>query len=889
MTQGDEFEVILLAITQALHDQHQIELTSAEQHLLAGLWQQPSATYSEIAAVLSDRGIRKINGPSLRNVGSKLYRNLSILTGVKLDKRSLIERLQQWFQHYQAQDSLDLVGRLEDITRLTQHIENGAYRVICVVGVPRIGKTDLVQAAITILRQQAIANHTVAYTPRWIEAENAQTVEHLYHEVHQQLHASRPSETGIENAIAALMNELRRQPMLLIVNDADILYDPLETAGVLREGSGYQRLLRYMVNDPTLEGRLIWVSRVPPRPLEMTRNTLCKHELPPLTNDEAIALLNRHQLLESDSVARQHLIEFCGANPGLLLEAAFKVRDTCSGEVSKYVANPQQYLGPEGEHWRQAIATLSEAEQVLLAWLLLKPWSYEAIMDLVIPQVSSTQRVQALESLRKRGFLQENDNRYHLDPPFLQYLAAAELAAMVSQLILERQSLERLRYPIILPLAAAWRRQWHRQYILEPLSQHIRDHSAYWNQAAQQRLIEDLVSELQSQAQQSEPSDYGYALGILLSLAAFLKLPLTGLALAQSVIRYADLRAADLSGLSIDQCQFYETDFPVCLSGKLVADMSADGTAIAVGDGDGRVGYWIKAGESYRLQKYHRFRNLPGHSVAIQAISIHPYDVVVVAVGTTIYRWWTGGDAAPMPQLEVDCAVRCLAQNDDYIAVGLQDGGICVHDRITPFTGHCRTHTGPISVLTFDADGFELASIGHGNRLLCWDLETEPMPAIQDNLPSSGRILYAARWYDGELIVAGTKDGAPTVKRGEAAWMTLQSMQSIGKLAFSSDGSFLAGLDRQGRFYLWNHDLEEVRHLHMLKNCPDQISISNDGSQLLTINRQQTATQIQLWCVDSGRLVWDLSASQQMISALTLTEIKGIAEAELLHFSEFTA
>ncbi|MGD1928666.1 MAG: WD40 repeat domain-containing protein [Leptolyngbyaceae cyanobacterium] len=796
------------------------------------------------------------------------------------------ERLHEWH----SRNSLELVGQAEAIEYLTRQLYSSPHQLICVSGLPMVGKTDLVQIVISTLMSQQRSTDHGNFILHWVEAETAQTVATLYQHVHKNRHDAQSSDLDQLEVMALLIDELRDYPLLIILNDADILYEPGQLAGVLRESSGYHRLLRQMVNDPTLKGRLVWVSRVLPQPLEANRITLYKHRVLPLSVEQLLTLLNRRRLFKEATEKQHQLIEFCGGNPGLLLVAARKVRESCGGQVDMFVRNPLRYLSQEGEYWRQAIAVISEIEQVLLVWLLLRPWSYEGIMALTLPGITDGQRIQALESLRKRDFILEQDNEYHLHPPYLRYVVAAWLVETVGTKILEKQGFTGIRYPLTLPQGAAWRRQWQQQQVLEPLAGVIKNE--YWSRAAQQELFAELLTAMSIERQASPRQDYSYALGTLLTIAIALGLQLTQLALNGQTMRQVDLWGKSLNGLQASHCRFVESVLPVCFEGLLAADMSADGQAISIGDSTGRVGYWVRSGETFRLHKYHRFRTLPGHSVAITALSINQRDVVVMATDTSVYRWWTGDQAHPAKQTAVDGLVRQLAHSGDYIAAGLQDGSIWVYDRTTLSSGHQRKHVGAVSILSFDPDGFELVSIGHGNRALRWDLTANPMPAIQDVLPTDGRILWSVHWREGQLLLAGTREGIPAVKWGETLWQTLPGVKAIGRLAFSRNTDWLAGCDYQGGFHLWNQSFEVVLQIALLESCPEKMVISNDGKSLLTVNTHYNGSQadscIQLWDVQVGHLLWEITTSQPSLASLSLESAVGLSAAEQQHLQEFS-
>jgi hypothetical protein len=474
----------------------------------------------------------------------------------------------------------------------------------------------------------------------------------------------------------------------------------------------------------------------------------------------------------------------------------------------------------------------------------------------------------------------------------LRYVVAAFLVQRVSQTVLAAQRLEGLQYPLTWPFAPAWQRQWHDQHVLQPIVRAIQE--TYWNQAAQRAWFHDLLSSLQVDGDDRHAPDVSYAAGIVLTLKAALKLSLTETQLSALRIRYADLWEANLSGMTITACQFSETTFPVYLSGTLVADMSADGQAIAIGDAAGRVAYWGRTGDRFSLQRYHRFRALADQSVAIAALALDQHDVLVLAAGQTIYRWWTGGEATPDAQFEVDGAVKCLAHRGDYMAVGLTDGHLWMNDRFTTAT-RLKAHLGAVSLLAFDADGFELVSIGTGNRALRWDLMANPGPAIRDALSAEGRILRGAQWRNEQLILAGTVEGQAVIQPGEAAWTHLKAAVGIDKLVFSRNGAWLVGLDRHSGLYLWNCSFELVHQVTLPVPAmrPDKLAISDDGSTVLTgvndTSGDRPTTRIQVWEVATGRLIWQIATGHPTIRQVQLADNTGLLPAELQHLGEFSS
>ncbi|MEO1296118.1 MAG: hypothetical protein AAFW75_09990 [Cyanobacteria bacterium J06636_16] len=901
MTTGDEFEAVLEAVSRYLQDYQKGDLSSLQKELLQVLWRQPKLSYSAVVDELRRQSYAKVKTGHLRNVAAALWKTVGTIVETKVSKDNVIDELQRWYKQTQAHYSSPLHGRDRDSLRLMQALQNPHHRVICVTGMPRIGKTELVYSVINQLQQQrqAAASETSDAPPiHWHLAAEVPTVRHLYEKVYQRIHRSKPSADQLEDPTVSLRTVLE-QPLLLVINDADVLYDAERLSGLFQSGSGYVQLLIQVIQDPTLQGRIIWVSQVAPWCLETRQTTLHHFEVSALSKEGARSLLRSraHGTQPSDW---QPLIQFCGGNPGLLLAAAQKVHDVFDGSIRQFLKTPLRGNSQEDNLWRKAIDAISTDEKVLMIWLMLRPLTYQAILQLAIPHLPEQKRVNALRSLQRRGLVRgqtavanTGKRLYDLHPPYLRYALADWLAHRISQQLAEKDMGLLLQYPLTRPLDPAWNRRWHYQYILEPLAKSLGT-GAYWSRSAQSQLLAKLMSQIPPESDEKIRYSTGYRMGNLLNIAVALGIPLAEFTIAGSTIRCADLRKAQFAGVKATGCQFDPTTIlPLVFKGRLVADMSADGNAIVVGDTEGRIGCWVRADEHFQLDQYYRFRPVGEQPAAINAIAIDTQKVVVISVNNEIYRWWIEGNHQPIKQWGIASEVRYLAQSGDAIAAGLADGGVCVYDRVTMVAGQCRTHTGPVSVLSFDAEGESVASVGHGNRLLHWDVMDLPDLTIQDDLPSDGRILLAAQWRSAALLLAGTLDGCPSIKLGEDPWRNFQTVQGVTKLSFSRNGTCLIGLDSRGNLYRWDQALEEVQSMAALNIHPNIVRLDNTGDSLLTVcsgdNSRQTDACVQLWEVPTGRLIWEIEADAPPMTGVSLDQVAGLSTATLQHLREFSA
>jgi WD40 repeat protein len=885
MTPGAEFERVLDAINDCLRQRRRGELTPLCQHLLEALWHQPHLTYPKLVRHLHQCQRASVGVGHLRNEGAALWRALTLVTDVTITKRNAIDELRRWHSRWRTHDASQLVGRQGVLDRLMGQMQSDRYRVICITGMPMVGKTELTSAAVIRLRQQlaeAEAQHI-----HWFDARDVTTVAQLAATLGQLLHGPRYRPQPHIDPVVTLLEVLRQHPLTLILNDADVLYAPHQPAGMLMAEGDYERLLRQMVNNPTLKGRLVWVSRVCPQCLEQDRGTLCKHELVPLSEPQAVALVESHRGTPLQEAERQRLIEFCGANPGLLLATLRKVREAFGGSVEQFMANPLQIVNQDDEQWQRAIAVLGNDERVLLSWLLLRPLSYEAMMNWRGSGLSDRHRMQAIRSLGQRGFIQRQaDGLFYLWPPYLRYGLADWLVHHLGPSLLENQIDRLVQYPVMCPLDVAWRCQWQRRYLIDPLVRFLSRQGPYWQRDKQLELCASLLAQLRGYRDRNGTMDPSYAIGTVLTLAAAFKLPLGSLDITGLTIRWANLEGADLSQGNFLDCQFEESLLPIHLQPPLVAAMSADGQVVVVGDGAGRLGHWRTTQPGGHLQHYYRFAALPGQSVAIRAIAVQDHDIVSLAAGSSIYRWWLGGQEPPQHLMDVEGEVRCLAQGGDHVAVGLATGQLLIKDRFHGVTFDYNLHTRPIRALTLDPSHSTLASVGFGNRVLVWDLLDSSPNSLQDDIATDRRLVLAAQWTAEGLLLGAISDRGLAVKRGDRPWVDIAAVPGLAKLTFSPNGRYLVGCDDQGILYRWDQSARALPPLSLLDVAPVTLAISNDGDRLLTVTTLPMA-QVQLWDTQTGHLLWQLTEASGFPQALNLTNIQGISAAQRQHLAEF--
>lgn len=886
MVTGANIESILDEIEFCLRERENIGLSGSEKGILRVLAQNPSTRYANIAEALSE--YRPYSKGHIRNIGCRLWQRLSDLMGKKINKRNVVDQLRIWHKQQQLQTSNRLIGRDHDIQELLRQLR-ARYQIVCVTGMPRVGKSAVVGATVRLISSNSTMVDLDEFTICWFDASTFPTVSSLYQGTCQRLNKT-VTEDDNADCVFKLMDLLRRNHLLLVIDNADSLYASQKKAGTFSYSTEYERFLCELAKDPILPSCLVWVSRVQPFCLDPRPATVQEYPVRSLDPDHAIVLLQQEGVEAKSADDYTTLVNFCDSNPGLLLTAARKLQKSFDGRASAFIKYPLQVSNNEDDHWRQAIREISEPERLLLVWLLIRPLKYEEITRLQIPGMGARDCIQGFESLQKRGFVKsDNAGIFQVRPTFLEHVLAEYLVDRIANALLAEKALSHIQHhPLIYPRGQEWRRQWQRIHLLEPLREKIQEQ--YWHQEAKVTWVQELLAQLRSQPDEHPSSlhttsEVDYAAGILLTLATTLQLPLASLDFTGLTIRYADLQGAALSGFNASQCHFQETVFPLSLQTPVVAAMSAEGDMVAVGDANGQVFCWKKVADQFRLHQYTCLKPPPGELLGITAIAMYKGDVLVIAMRKRVYRWWTTEENTPKYLWEAEEPIQCLAHGADYIAAGLTNGGIDLFYLMNQ-NSYClpTAHTHAISALTFDPRGISLGSIGFGDRVLQWDLLAEPQPSFYDEGPGiEARTFLTIRWTSDGLICAGIRNGHPWVKRGNKHFQDLPSSSMIRSLILNPNGSFLAGLNERGDLSLWDHHSALVCNIQLQNKILTPIALSNCGRHLMTRdqgNQPGQISRIQLWDTQSSRLTWVVSLVEGAWDSLKLEGTQGISAAE---------
>jgi hypothetical protein len=875
-------EAILNLFNQHLLSHGQPILNPSQSTVLTWCLRHSRSNYKDMAAASGYRA------SSLRDAGAKLFAIIETALGRSVKKTTCGQVVREWYEQKMASEYHNSFGREADVQNLLAAIQEGARRLICISGPPRMGKTHLVGRLCRQLQAQEAFGPLVSG-----HATTLPTVEALYQSVSTYLR-ERP-DPGSLPAAAALTHLLETRKLLLVLEKTEVLHEPEAGGGRFKtESAGYESWLRSLLDRHSLRSCVILVCRVPPRCLQTSHDMLFHHPLRGLTASAAEGLLRQQGLDRYPTQILHDLAQFCGFNPGVLVAAAHKILTSGTRNPADFIRYPLATFHADDPIWQEALDDLTPSEYELLSWLLLHPDQ---------PVLEDGHRLQfqdrgvrawlpIMQSLRRRGLVE-------VDPSGAHFIHPAWLRHVVGQHGVERLAAAFDRgdigmfnqYPLVVPQAPFWRRQWHRQYRLEPLGDCLaQTHPQAWTTQYRQDKMNAMLNRLRAQPEGQD----GYGAGNLLNLAVALKVPLATLKVAGLTLRHADLWTAPLQGVDLTGCELIDSVLPTAMYGALTAALSPSGRHLAVGDETGRILCWRQVDGVFELYRFAQIAADGGQPLEITDLAFGDEDMLALVAGQTIYRWWLGvANQDPTPLMVALSPVTSLTCcSDEYVAAGLQDGGILVWDDSLEQQVELRRHIGRVQevVVNPDPHSDQLLSRGGGDRILVWHIR-QPEAEPQEIRPER-HVFFRMAWQSGQPLTAAYVGDQLLLRMADGTISPLPYQGDISMLKFSPNGRYLAALKRDAV------DIRSLSTLTVGTSIPhhgivQSMAISQDGTGLLTVaqDRLHSPPTVRIWDVSTGQLSWELTASPPRVPGaslgLKLRDCRGLTEVECAYWQSY--
>jgi WD40 repeat protein len=792
-------------------------LRDIERLVLEGSWHRQ--TYQTIA---SKAGYTE--GYLSRDVGPALWEVLSQALGVQVKKTNFRTAIERWSEATQPQNSdaalappviaeaaceadplpfdvTDFRGREAELGTLTQWIIEDRGRLLCLSGLPGVGKSWLAVKLAERVRGQF---HRFIYEDLRDRPLPAILVHRLLSRLAVQSEASAP----LADQVDRLVQTLAVRPSLIVLDRTETLHCPQNLAGMYEpEFNDYQEVLGALASREH-QSCLLWVGREVSRVMSAIAGSSCRrYVLTGLSPETIASLASWPEHIEASPAAWQQLSQDYGGVPALISRQIGRRLSSFGGRLDRCLAAFQQeshLLSPYTEAW---LAPLSSLEWQVATWLAIsrRPLSRQQLGE----YLGAPPLLAVLESLCDRGIcrtLVQPDLLWELSLPALlqPFLCDRWLTAFFDAS--ESAQLQWLsQYALLQTDAPEVVRQWQRQTLLTAVADHLE--RQYPTAIAKQAFLARALQTCQLSAPATTPD---YRPGNLINLAHHWQIPLPEVNMHGLQLRGADLQSDLFQGLSIAGADLTQTLLAKPIGQCPVIAINPQREEVAVGDQDGRLLLWdLPTG---RLQR----AMLIVHE-AITAIAFSP-DGNILAEGRqdgTVRFWDLSSDLGPeqfATALAHPLTTLAFSPDQALLVGGDEAGKLYVWRIASGEERHClAAHAGAITAIAFSPNSHRLLSCGQDCAAVEWDVETgTSLKRFQGRLTNVlGTVAYRPSLATElvQAVVVGRDEGQLIVWDMTSAYPQFimnEPCEAFMALAMSADGRFLAASDVSNTISLWD-------------------------------------------------------------------------------------
>ncbi len=786
-------------------------------------------------------------------------------------------------------------GRSEELNTLEKWIVEDNCRLVTIVGMGGIGKTDL-----SLKLAKKIQNEFEYII--WKSLRTAPSVEDILIDLIKFLSNQQDFNlpNNLEDKISLLLQYLQAKRCLLILDNAEVILEGGERAGqYLRGHEGYGEMFR-QVGQREHQSCLLLTSRETPQDISQLEGEKRPVRILPLSGLEESAARQIFITIGSFSGSDEEwtrIIKFYDGNPLALEIVARYIRNHSSGNLSEFIKENTPIVGNLQELLNWHFQRFSSEEKEVMYWLAInqEPISNLELRDDILSQESKKNIPETLQLLEKRLPIERSTNAcLTLQPVLIEYMTERLVEEICQEIKTGKISLLK-SHALLKAQAADYVRETQKRLILKPLVDQFEDSDIYIEDQLD-KILANLPKPRQSQRKPKTPKP-SYAAGNILNLFCYLGIDLTGYDFSNLAVWQADLQGMSLHYVNFSYCNFNKCFFTQNFRSILSVVFSPNGKFFATGDSKGEVRLWqvadgktlwnrrehidwvwsvafshdgklIASSSDDRVVKLWNARTgecihtLKGHTDGVWSVTFsRDGQTLASSSGDYTVRLWNINTGELLRNLHGQTdRVRSIAFSPD----GQILAGGCINRDIKLWKvrdGQCikylQGHTDRVWSVTFSRDGQTLASSGDDKTVRVWNINTgELLWSSQEHHNWVRTIAFSP---DGKVIVSGSED--QTVRlwnahSGKCIKVFQGHTNRVWSVAYSPDGQTLISGGDDQTIKLWNTNNGQcIKSLQGYTNVTWSVTFSPDGQTLASSSEDKI---VRVWDTQSGKCLQEL-------------------------------
>jgi WD40 repeat protein/transcriptional regulator with XRE-family HTH domain len=799
-------------------------------------------------------------------------------------------------------DALDVptfYGREEELTLLSRWIAQERCRVVSVLGLGGIGKSALT----TKVMHQVAEQFEVVI---WRSLRDRPSCEVLLDDCLQVLapHVLLESSNSFERHLQLLMQQLRTQRVLLVLDNLEVLLEEGRGIGQMRaDFDEYARLVQ-QIGETAHQSCLVLTSREMPAvlvPLEGRRSPVRTLRLAGLDTRAGVQLLEEKEVT-SPSYERAQLVEVYQGNPLALQIVAHTIVNLFGGQIAPFFEQGEVVFDGVRQLLDEQFTRLSLLEQTVLLWLavLREPVSlHDLVVVFSVPR-PMVQVLEAVEGLRRRSLIEQGQlaGSFTLQSVVLEY-ATARLIQEGSREIEQGQLLRLVEHGLCLAHAKEYVRQTQEQLLVAPLLTQMQ--GTFGGRVEMEARLLDVLDEVRGQ----DRAVQGYGPANLVALLHLLRGHLRGLDLSRLALRDVFLQGVDMQESSLSDALLQECVFTEPFDAILTVTVGRTGAYWATAGNRGEIRVWdnvrrtprsvwraytdfvwnlafspderllASASSNGNLKVWEISNDRPlwesWSTQGLMRLAFSPDGEVLASGGLdALVQLWDPQRGTPLRTLPHASAIFWLAwsPNGQLLASGCFNGSIWLwHPRVSDLNTPVQVleaHTHRVTGLAFSPDGTQLASASYDGTVKLWNLSQGE--CLQTFTGHTDRVQRVAWSFDGHTLASCSSDTTIRVwdlQTGRASRVLQGHTDAVTSLVFTPDSSKLLSGSYDGTLRVW--DVENGQCLRIMGGYTAfllDLDWSPDSTQLASYGANRLVT---LWDADSGAIQSVLQEHREMV------------------------